>query len=210
MVDCLYNMGAFKTRTRDHGGAEPFLREALEKGRALYGSEHPFVAQIENELGRMLNGVDPASAEAEALFRHSGAALTRALGADAFDVSHSRMNLAVVLAAQGRHAEAEEEFRRVIKIRALHVAEDDTLMVGAKASLGRALYDQGKNAEAEPIIVECLPAIVRRFGAAAPRARRYADLLARLYESTGRPEKAAEVRAGIPPEETPKAEERKP
>jgi hypothetical protein len=76
----------------------------------------------------------------------------------------ARINLGRLLRETGQPAEAEGLFRAAVS--GLDAARfgDRAPLVVAETGLGRALTDQGRAAEARPIIERSLPMAVERFG----------------------------------------------
>jgi hypothetical protein len=121
--------------------------------------------------------------------------------------------LAGIQAEQGRsllvgkrYAEAEPILRECLAFREKFIP-DHWLRFNAMSMLGGALLGQVKNAEAEPLLLQGYEGMKQREGAipapGKPRLTEAVERIVRLYEATGRPEKAREWRTKLPPELAP-------
>ena len=103
---------------------------------------------------------------------------------------------------QSKFAEAEPVLRECLAIRAEKLP-DDWSHFNALSLLGGALLGQGKPAEAEPLLVRGYEGMRQREEKIPPPGRprlpEAAERLARLYEATGRPDRAKAVRGEPPP-----------
>ena len=61
-------------------------------------------------------------------------------------------------------------------------------------NLGHLLYEQGKDAEAEPFLVNAVSIRKKTFGAVNPQTQLSIKILLEVYEKLGRPVKAEEYR----------------
>ena len=147
----------------DYAGAEPVYREALDILRRVYGDHHPAVADALSNLGLLLK--DRAVVDARpSLFASAAKHLEEALAirretyGDAHLLSaHTEAQLAMLELHRGRAAEAERRFRRSL---AWHDAAETPPMHTARPypmmGLGEALLEEGRAAEAEPVLREAL------------------------------------------------------
>jgi tetratricopeptide (TPR) repeat protein len=103
----------------------------------------------------------------------------------------------VTLLDLGRVNEAEGSLRECLALRErIHAANHPSIMM-ARNTLGAVLVEQGRCAEAEPLLVSSWE--VLRVSGATPQVQR--DCLARLvrlYERWNRPEEAERYRALLP------------
>ena len=98
----------------------------------------------------------------------------------------------------GRAADAVPVARETRALQRKVSPPGDLRVIAADTLLGGCLAEVGEVAEAEPLLVAGYKALAGHPNARASQRREAADRLAKLYEKTGRPEKAAEVRAGKP------------
>jgi hypothetical protein len=73
------------------------------------------------------------------------------------------------------------------------------LIAEGEWGLGASLKGLARFDEAEPLLLGSYPAIAKRYGDRDYRTREALDSIADLYVQWGKPEKAAEYRAMIPP-----------
>lgn len=106
----LQHEAALLQRQGDRAGAEPVLRECLDRRRALFGERNAHVAWTEADLGWLLHERG-RHAEAEPLLRHALATLRERLGESHLYVSEAGQRLGAVATALGRFEEAEALLR---------------------------------------------------------------------------------------------------
>src|SRR5262249_35715880 len=119
----------------------------------------------------------------------------RALHPDDPQLAAALYRLAVELVAGGKYAEAEPLVRECLKIRESKIPDDWRTPI-ARILLGDDLRKQGKYAEAEPLLLSGYNGLKQR-EAQLPYMNRVflkkgAETLAQLYETTGRPDQAAQ------------------
>ena len=95
--------------------AETLYRRSAEIREAVFGPEHPDVANSLNNLAILLSELGK-HAEAELLYRRSLAISEQVHGPEHADVASSLNNLAALLRGLGKHAEAEQLHRRALAI----------------------------------------------------------------------------------------------
>ena len=95
--------------------AEPLLRRALAIDEKRYGSQHPEVATVLNNLAHLLQATN-RPAEAEPLMRQALAIDEKSYGPQHPEVAIDLNNLALLLAATNRLDEAEPLMHRALEI----------------------------------------------------------------------------------------------
>jgi eukaryotic-like serine/threonine-protein kinase len=182
---------------RDQGKlneAEAIHREALAMRRKLLGNGHPEVARSLNNLAYVLQDKGDLTG-ALSLHQEALAIQKKALGNAHPDVALSLNNLAVLLCTERKPAEAEALARESLAIRE-KLSPADWRTFNARSLLGDCLLQQKQYAAAEPLLLsgcEGLTQQQERIPAEhKPRLKEARERLVRLYEATGRPEKAAE------------------
>jgi tetratricopeptide (TPR) repeat protein len=199
--------------------AETICREALASSRNLTGDDEFLVGLSLEKLASVLEEQGKLE-DAVAGRREALSVLKRNLGEESSQLTDSATRLAEVLAKltfklghEGRFAEAEalnKECFAEIQGKNSPVSWSAS---GMQSDLGASLLAQGKLAEAEPLLLagyegfkRCEYQIPTN---AVPRLGEAAGRLARLYELSGRVEKAAEWRKeqALAQENAPVAEE---
>jgi serine/threonine protein kinase/Tfp pilus assembly protein PilF len=132
--------------------AEPILRQVVEARRRLLGGEHPATLTAMNDLAVVLKARGKL-AEAEPLLRQALEARHRVLGPEHPDTRVSMNNLALVLLDRRRPAEAEPILRQSLRVERTQPRNLPAL-ANTLTALGRALNDNGKVREAEPLLHE--------------------------------------------------------
>ncbi len=112
-----------------------------------------------------------------------------------FNRSFPTAGIAQVYQFQNRHAEAVPIFRDMLEIRREFIEEDHRLITELKSDLGGSLLELGELAEAEALLVEAHEKFSAREPDNAPRVIEVRRRLVKLYETTDRPELAAEMQA---------------
>jgi tetratricopeptide (TPR) repeat protein len=122
-------------------------------------------------------------------------------------VANTLTNGGSKLLDQGAFAAAEALGREALAIRE-KVQPDNWQRYHTAGLVGAALAGQGKNDEAERLLIAAHDGILKRLPASdsiiRTRLREVVERLARLYESTSRPEKAREWTANLPREIAPR------
>ena len=108
------------------------------------------------------------------------------LGSEHPDVAECLNNLAMLLHAQGKYAEAEPIFRRALVITESVLGPEHSDVAEGLNNLASLLYAQGKYAEAEPLIRSALTIREKTLGPEHPRVAANMNNLAMLLQSMGR------------------------
>jgi serine/threonine protein kinase/tetratricopeptide (TPR) repeat protein len=180
--------------------SEPLYREALEAERRHHGRSSPEAAGALNDLGvnllnqRKFEDAEPPLREALRAFRErDGEASPRAAGAMAW--------LGLDLLKQEKYADAEPLLRECLRIRE-QKAPDDWTTFNVKSLLGGSLWGQKKYAGAEPLLLAGYEGMKRREGKipppGKPRLVEAIERVVRLYDESGRKDKADEWRRMLP------------
>ena len=133
-------------------------------------------------------------AEAEAGFRDVLARRRRVLPPGHPDVAESLLDLGRLLERRGDPTGAEPLLREAVGILEVKLPRDHWRTAQAKSVLGGCLAALGRGVEAEPLLTEA-EAVLKRHHGRQIEAREANERLARLYEATGRAEKASALRA---------------
>lgn len=128
--------------------------EALALRRRLHGNDHPSTAVLLNAMGLALDGVDPMASDT--LLQEAAAMHQRLYGPRHRTTLTILNNRAGVLRDQGKYAEAELIYRRVLEIRTEAFPDDVMARAYILHGLGWVLAEQGRPGEAEPLLEEML------------------------------------------------------
>ena len=135
--------------------------------------------------------------QAETYATQSLAGRRRALGPDHADTLDGTAALALTLLAQGKFAESEPLARQAVDLERQKRPES-WRRFHAESLLGGSLAGQKQYADAEPLLTgACLGMLARRQHLGVPDREhldRACDRVIQLYESWGKPERAAEWR----------------
>lgn len=174
--------------------AEALQREALAMQRKLLGNESPDVARSLHNLARLTRN-EGKPAEAEPMLREALATQRKLFGNDHPDVAESLEQLGQVVSDEGRLDEGEKLLRESVSIREKS-QPNGWRTFGARSVLGGILLAQKKYTEAEPLLISAYAGLhdrqARIPAANKSRLERTVERLIRLYEETGRSDKAAE------------------
>jgi tetratricopeptide (TPR) repeat protein len=174
--------------------AEPLLVRALADRRRVLGEEHPNTVISMANLGQLYLS-QGRYAEAEALFTKTIEVDRRVRGPEHPYIRRHLTSLANLRIAQHRYAEAESILREVLTDPGSE--GPDTWRTSERRSLlGVCLMWQSRFAEAEALLISGYRGLVERRSdlPAIVSARDAGTRLLELYDSWGKPEKAAEWR----------------
>jgi serine/threonine protein kinase/Flp pilus assembly protein TadD len=193
VATALGNLALTVSERGDPAAAEAMFREALAIGQASLGRDHPGNAQRFANLAGALR-LQGKLAEAEASAEQALALSRPALGQDHPAVSRQEVSLARVYLDQGRPDAARALLLHVLAIQQKSYAADDWRLGATESLLGAADTRLSRFAEAEPYLLRAFELLPETPGSEGPKAREARANLSRLvalYESWGRPEKAA-------------------
>ncbi len=132
----------------DH--ALPLLRDALQTRRALFGAEHPLVAECLNGVGRALHKKGEFAA-ADAMYRQA-LAMNRKVGGESREpVAETLHNLAQLHHDRGHLEEALPLYRRSMDIYVELFGEADPRVGSIMNDLARLLLWEGNYVDAEEL-----------------------------------------------------------
>jgi serine/threonine protein kinase/tetratricopeptide (TPR) repeat protein len=185
----LANLASLQENLGNLAGADAAYREVLEMRRKLFGDRNQKVAFALNNLGYVLSGEGKA-VEAETCFREALSILGESSGRKSKLWPSLQRNLAVALLRQGKAAEAETNAREAL---AIFRAEQPPTWRAADAEsvLGACLTAEGRYQEAEPLLLESYPILLKDKGDGAKHAAEARQRISDLYKAWGKPEKVA-------------------
>lgn len=174
--------------------AESLFRQNLETIRRNLGPEHPNTLGAANNLALLLRD-EGKFFEAELLFQEVLRLRRKILPAGHTDLATTLAGLGSVLAKNGKVKEAEPLLRECLEIRQKSLPTGDWLIADTQSLLGGCLTEQARYADAEPLLLDSCLALDKAQGLPASIRGEARKRIVRLYESWGKPEKAALWRA---------------
>jgi serine/threonine protein kinase/Tfp pilus assembly protein PilF len=190
----LSGLGSVLQEKGDYDAAETLYRQALEIRRRVFGERHWDVASSLVWLGHLLKAKGDYD-QAERKIREGLSIYRDAFGEDHEYVGTTLLNLAVLFRDKGDYKKAEPLYREALEIYKLVLEPGHWLIENTRSSYGACLTKLGRFAEAEDYLLNSYSGLKRIFGADHNRAVWVVERLVQLYESWGRPKKAAEYRA---------------
>jgi serine/threonine protein kinase/tetratricopeptide (TPR) repeat protein len=185
--------------TADEGNfieAEKLYREVLPLQKKLVGETNLQVSDTLVALAKTLQ--DDKLGESEDIFRQALALRKSFLGEDHPEIAETEVNLASVLWSEGKLAQAEALLRQALAIREKRAPTKWTTF-DLQSRLGQILFEQGKNAEAERMLLAGCEGLLDydRANPDAKNLRVKTSLinLTRFYDKSNRPSEAAKWRA---------------
>jgi hypothetical protein len=131
--------------------ALPLLQEAITLSEAKLGPDHPRTIEIMQELERLWEERRNYNA-ADALSEQCLTRTRRREGAESMAYAQVLSEVGIARLRRHQWAQAEPLLRESLGVRET-LQPDDPRTFSARSALGRALLGQGKQAEAEPLIV---------------------------------------------------------
>jgi tetratricopeptide (TPR) repeat protein len=174
--------------------AEPLYRRSLEGRRRVLGEDHPKALACMSNLASVLEASGELS-EAVSLCRQVLEGCRGVLGEDHAKTLEAMSDLASMLEFQGKFSEAESLYRDARQAGLKTLPRGHGLVSTAESGLGACLAGQGHHAEAEPLLVNSYKALRSALGEDDDSTARALSRIISLYESWGKPKKAAKFRA---------------
>ncbi|MCP4659330.1 MAG: serine/threonine protein kinase [bacterium] len=179
----------------DFERAEPLLLDALTIRWRTVGPKSTTTATVLSSLGRLRYAGGDLK-EAEVLFEEALAIRRERLGEDHLYVALTKKDLASLLLAKGDAATAGVLLTQALEALYRTKSEGDRAIADAESVLGAYLVVVGRYEEAEPCLIESYLTINKQFrGHDSIYTRGALNRIVDLYETWGKPEKAAEYRA---------------
>lgn len=170
--------------------AEALCRRSIEIRRSVYPEDHPLLATSLHNFGALLNSLGKPE-EAEPMVRQALEIRRKALGPGHVDTLLSIYGLAAVQKAAGRTVDAEALYREAVEAADEHLDPGHWYGGLFRRGLAYFLVKQEKFAEAEQRFLEAHARFEAALGADHGRTLEVRQDLVRLYEQTGKPDKAA-------------------
>jgi len=194
--DTLLSMGNLaSTYAEEHkyAQAEPLFTQTLEISRRVLGPEHTNTLGFLSDFATMYQR-QGQYAQAETYAAQVVAGLQRAGSSeDPADIQAAVANLALVYVLEGKFAESERLAHQTLEFEEKN-QPDDWERFRAESLLGASLSGQKKYAEAEPLLLDGYQGMLARkekMEVPNHHLEHAREWLAQLYQSWGKPEKAA-------------------
>ena len=169
------------------------FREFIELLRQIYDGPHPSLAAAYSNLAFEFKDLDRLE-EAAAYFRLAIGVQDSVLTEDHPNRAFPLIGLGGVHLEQDRPAAAEPFYRRALELRRASLPPEHTQIGEATGHLGATLTALGRFAEAQSLLIESYEIYRAADGDDAGRTRNAAERLARLYEASNQPDRAAHYR----------------
>ncbi|MHC4941598.1 MAG: tetratricopeptide repeat protein [Planctomycetota bacterium] len=186
--------------------AESIWSESLYTRIRLQGEENPETLVSMNSLATLFLKKNELK-KADPLLRKVLEIRTRVLGAAHPETLNSMNTLAELLKRQGNHDEADSMLRKGIEIAQKILPQGITAWVNLSTNYGGSLIKQKRYDEAETLLLKCYEQVKDTLGESHPHSRDVLKGFINLYDAWGKPEKAAEYRELLSPDEDAVAEE---
>lgn len=183
------------------GGFGTWIGLSFAEARALIRGFGEPITNIELSL-RFLDSAELARrdrqyADAEKYCRRVLHELRKQLPEGSTMILRTRLLLGRILAADGKAEEAESMLRVVLTTYQQSYPNEHTAIAEAQAALGECLLRRGRYPQAEGILLSAYETTRLRRGENAPQTAEIRRMIVQLYESWGRPERAALYRTGL-------------
>jgi tetratricopeptide (TPR) repeat protein len=205
-----YTFGAMDTLailSRQQGKleeAEKMSHDVLELRRKIQGEDHRETLRSMNERARILAALDELD-EAEDLLRNVMELRLRILGEEHHETVMTMNALADVLFKQNRYTEAKPLWEKCAEISRQKILSDDNVNLQYRIEAGNALTGLVRYDEAEEHLLAAYKVMLAKSNVLFAEAL---ISLIQLYETWGKPSKAAQYRALLSPVENNESEKR--
>jgi eukaryotic-like serine/threonine-protein kinase len=190
------NLAAVYAMQGKYAQAEALFTKTVEISRRVLGLEHPLTLDFLAEFAFMWQRQGKYDS-AETYAAQALAGRKHALGPENTDTISSAEDLALAYQSQGKFAEAEPLAREVLEFNRKQ-QPDDWQRFRAESLLGASLAGQKNYAEAEPLLLDGYQGMLARKDLIDVPDRYHLDRargwVVQLYQSWGKPAKAAEWR----------------
>ena len=175
------------------------LREVAETFRRTLGDEHQDTLAAYNNLGAQLQQLGRL-AEAEGVLREALALCESSRGARDPETQFCKYTLAVVLRKIGRADEARLLYEELLALPEGVLTVEAGLPFFVRSGYGNCLLELDLPGQAEQPLLAAHAGLRKLFGEDSSRSRDVITLLIKMYDATGRPDRAEEYRRLLRPE----------
>jgi eukaryotic-like serine/threonine-protein kinase len=185
-------------QSRYFAEAERLYLEVEAGRRKVLGEAHADTLKVQSDIASLYS-LQKRLDEAERLARKTLELQTRTLGTDHPDTRISEVTLQNIYFQQGRFSEAEVLARRVLESSQRRFGQEHPSTLTDMHNLSTIVDRLKRYDEAEKLYLRTIESKAKVLGPAHPSTNRSMLRLAEMYERWGKPEKAAEWRAKLPP-----------
>ncbi len=179
---------------KDLAETEALLREGQDVMQASHGKKHPYTIHLQHVLVRVLLEEGKRD-QAEALGREVLAVRREVLPAGHEVIGRSLLVLGRILVEKGQAVGAEPPLREALTLFRARYAAKRELAAEAEDWLGAALTALGRYPEAQDLLLSGCEGLQASPGISRKQREAALGHLVTLYETWGKPDKAAEWRA---------------
>jgi len=183
--------------------AESLVRKVLASQERTLGNMHADTLETMHTLASLYYRVGRYD-DSLAVSTQVVGLRTRVLGEDHPETLQSSHNLATTYEALHRYADAEPVYRKTIDIRRRVLGDAHPELANTRFTLARMYFAAGRYPESERLALDAYPPMLHSVGPTHERTVRIVKLLAQLYDSWRKPDKAAEWRAKLTKDTPPK------
>jgi tetratricopeptide (TPR) repeat protein len=187
------NLALLYTQQGKLAQGQPLYTTALDGRTKVLGADHPDTLSTMSNLASLYARQGKYD-QAEPLFTKATDAMRRVLGEDHPETLRSANNLGFVYLSSQKVAAAEQLYAKTLDTQRRVLGNDHPDTVATMGNLGLTYFAQRKFAQAEPLMVANYEGMSKRTGPEDNPAAldQVGKLIVQLYQSWGRPDKAAE------------------
>ena len=178
------NLGAWLITQQKYQQAADLLRPLLDSARDVLGKYQPDCIIFTGNLARAL--LELKNLDCEPLLRDVLADAADHLGSDYPAIQTARFTYADLLSQTGRSAQAEAQFKTLLKDRIAVYGENDARSFRVRGELAFLLDDAGKDDEAEAMYRDLAAAMQAALGDGHPETIYWTNNLAGFYRNRQR------------------------
>jgi len=188
------NLAVLRQGKGDFAGADQMARQVLDIRQRILGPEHADTLESLHILGRLYEA-EGKYADAEPLYAKALESRRRVLGPKHTDTLASEIALAELRLDQRRSADADPLLREALGI-LRQTRPEDFQRYWAENLLGTALFQSGRPADAEPLLLAGYQGMEKNAGRVSAlnreKLKKAAGSIAAFYDVSGKPQLAAE------------------
>jgi tetratricopeptide (TPR) repeat protein/predicted Ser/Thr protein kinase len=187
------NLALLYTQQGKLAEGQPLYTTALDGRTKVLGPDHPDTLSTMSNLASLYARQGKYD-QAEPLFTKATDGMRRVLGEDHPETLRSANNLGFVYLSSQKVAQAEQLYAKTLDTQRRVLGNDHPDTLATMGNLGLTYFAQRKFAQAEPLIVANYEGMSKRVTAGDNPAAldQVGKLIVQLYQSWGRPDKAAE------------------